>query len=586
MTSAVTVRATQPEAKSNKRRPAHVRVTPSTWQLKVFTGFVAAVIAGYIGYVIAFGVNVVFWDDWSWVNFATDPGRISLGNLWVQHTENIMFFPNVVAAILIPISHWNSLTFMWLSAGMLIGVLAISIHVLWDEIKRSPLRWLPLPVIVLALTQYQDTLWAFQIAWFMCLLALFGAVAILIRPHLSTTHLVCAALLGVVGSYSSFSGLLIWPVGLVVLLAKGQSARARLLWCAIGVLVTAGYFVGFNWSATDSAPIGYILSHLSAVSEGVLITAGSVIPNMTSGISAISSSVITEVVGGILLVSGLAVIGLWLRGGRATGAPVFCVALIVTSILFALTLVPSRLAYSPTAGTTSRYDTFMWPLLLGTYAYAAMHFHWPSKQRRWVLLPQIVLTMTVAAAAVVGTVVGIHQGQITRTVRLTSVDVLANMQTAPTALLAPYLVPPCANQAAECIYLKTEARALQVRRMSVFSDPKEVEQLRALGIVPSGAAPRLLAVPQTLRAQVDSSSVSRAAWTALSAAYWSDQKFQQHYPETARGTKELLRWAIASGDTVTTQTVIADEWLAPVSVAFFLAQYKSVYQSWLSPGNS
>ena len=86
-----------------------------------------------------------------------------------------------------------------------------------------------------------------------------------------------------------------------------------------------------------------------------------------------------------------------------------------------------------------------------------------------------------------------------------------------------------------------------------------------------------------LRAQVDSSS---AAWTTLSAAYWSDPKLQQQYPESAQGTKEFLRWAIASGDTVTTQAVIADEWLAPVSVSFFLAQYKSVYQSWLSSGNS
>ena len=227
------------------------------------------------------------------------------------------------------------------------------------------------PLIVLALTQYQDTLWAFQIAWFMCLFALFGAVALLVRPHLSATHLVCAAVLGVIGSYSSFSGLLIWPVGLVVLLAKGKSARLRITWCAIGILVTVGYFVDFNWTATGRNHRLHPL-HLPAVSEGVLITAGSVIPNMTSGISAISSPVITEVVGGVLLASGLAVIALWLRGGRASGAPVFCVALIVTSILFAFTLVPSRLAYSPDAGTTSRYDTFMWPLLLGAYSYAAI----------------------------------------------------------------------------------------------------------------------------------------------------------------------------------------------------------------------
>ena len=66
------------------------------------------------------------------------------------------------------------------------------------------------------------------------------------------------------------------------------------------------------------------------------------------------------------------------------------------------------------------------------------------------LLPQIVLTLAVAAAAVVGTIVGIQQGQITRTVRLTAADVLANMPSAPTALAAPVSGSSFPSQASFC----------------------------------------------------------------------------------------------------------------------------------------
>ena len=444
MTSVTAGRATQPLVDTTTV-PAEVDV-PSAWRINAFGAVVVATVAGYVGYVIAFGVNVVFWDDWAWAGYAANPWKLSFASLWVQHNENIIFFPNLVAAILIPLTHWNSVVFMSLSAAMLIGVLGITIYVLWGEIIRSPLLWLPLPFIVLSLAQYQDTLWAYQIAWFMILLALFGALAILIRPNLTPALLIGAALLGIIGSYSSFQGLLIWPAGLVVLLSKGQAGRWRILWCAIGAIVAVGYFANFNWAQDQSAPLSYILSHLTQDVQGVLITAGSVIPTMTSGLGAISSPVIAEIFGAILLGLGLSVIAMWIRRGRASGAPAFCVALIVTSILFDLSLIPSWLVFDPATGATSRYDSFMWPMLLGIYAYAAMHIHWPLRARRWLVVPLAVLVFAVASAVVLGTIVGVNQGRTTRTVRMTAADVLANMSSATIAVAAPICSPLAATR--------------------------------------------------------------------------------------------------------------------------------------------
>lgn len=558
----------------------HKKRVQSRWQLKLFIALFTTCIIGYFAYIVAYGVNVVFWDDWSWESFLLS-GQPTLASLWAQHNENIMFFPNLLTYLLIHLTAWNSIAFFWTSAFLLLGVLALITRVFWDEIKRAPLVWLPLPFIVMTLAQYQNALWAFQMAWFMVLLSIVSATFLLRKPTISAWCFLGAALIGVVGSYSSLQGLLVWPAGLIVLSSKGHSGRMRALWGAIAVVATAGYFADFNFAATQSASFSYIMAHLSVVFQGLLLTAGSVIPSFTSSSQEIYSPVITSAVGGFLLIAGMAVIAHWLVQRRPSGPKAFCVGLIVTSILFDLLLIPSRLVFDMYAGTASRYDTFMWPLLLGTYAYVMMSK--PPSLSRWrnlVRAPQTYVSITMGAALIVGTIVGIDQGQVTREVRLTSVDVLANWQTAPPAVSAPYLLPPCGSEPPFCVFLNAAEHVLATDHMSIFSDPTNVHRLRAGGIVPGGIAAEPLVVPPTLRGQVGSSSASERAWDVLSTVYRSNPSFAQEYPLTDGGIRELLLWAIHSGHEVTGQTVSDSEWSPPVSTGFFLLQYASTYQDW------
>ena len=50
--------------------------------------------------------------------------------------------------------------------------------VFWGEIRKAPLSWLPLPFLVLSLAEYQGSLWAFQFAWLLILLAVVSGVAL------------------------------------------------------------------------------------------------------------------------------------------------------------------------------------------------------------------------------------------------------------------------------------------------------------------------------------------------------------------------------------------------------------------------
>ena len=49
-------------------------------------------------------------------------------------------------------------------------------------------------------------------------------------------------ILAVIGSYSSLQGLLIWPVGLLLLYQRNRSRRMLLTWLACAVVAVGVYF--------------------------------------------------------------------------------------------------------------------------------------------------------------------------------------------------------------------------------------------------------------------------------------------------------------------------------------------------------
>jgi hypothetical protein len=366
----------------------------------------------------------------------------------------------------------------------------------------------------------------------------------------------------------------------------GQRRAHAALWSGVGVVVTIGYFPDFNFAESGSASIPYLLGHISPSIHGVLVLAGSVVPNIDSGIQVLDSFRLTEVVGAILFILSGVVMVAWIREGRPTGAKAYCVALIVVSILFDLLLVPGRLVANADAGTTSRYATFTWPMLLGTYGYGVMTWRTATGWLGWRKASQAVLTCVVVAQVVIASIVGMEQGRVTRSVRLTSADVLANWRTETPGLAAPYLLPPCANDDTVCRELADASQLLETDHMNVFSDPGEIRSLQELGIVPGGVAPESLAIPPALRSHVEASDSGEKAWNVLSAVYWADPLLQRAHPQTKAGITGLLLWAIAFGDEVTRQSMIEVEWQPPVSSAFFLQQYNSLYRSWVLSGDS
>jgi hypothetical protein len=194
-----------------------------------------------------YGVNAIFYDQWTNIALLSHShffsqsyvGPMSLGHLWAQHNENRMLFPNLVVLVLGSATHLNIATELFVSAAMLVVATALIVLSHRDSGRSAPwLFYCPVAVLMFSLAQIGDTLFGFQMAWYLIMLALAVTLYLLERRQLGWLLLCGAAVAAVVGSFSSFPGLIIWPAGLVVLVVRRSRGAFILAWIASAVVTT------------------------------------------------------------------------------------------------------------------------------------------------------------------------------------------------------------------------------------------------------------------------------------------------------------------------------------------------------------
>ena len=341
-------------------------------------------VAIYFWFIHQFGVNAIWYDQWDNVALLTHSsyffnsyaGHTSLSMLWVQHNENRMLFPNLVVLALGSLTHLNILTEEYLSAVLL--VIAVSLLILANRRDLAPMRWifyLPVAFLMLSISQSGDTLFGFQLAWYMVLLALATVIFLLDSPRANWVFLVAAIGMAVIGSYSSLQGMFIWPAGLIVLLWKHRRLAFVMPWLLSAVVTVAVYFYHFDFSSTDSGQSGYLFAHPFATAEFFFLSIGDVVGKPLP-VGPQASDPLLVVIGVsifLLAVAALAVSGQRSRPARSPVGP----ALICFGMLFALSITFGRSHYGLWAAAQSRYITFNMLLLVGSYF--CLIEPWPSQ---------------------------------------------------------------------------------------------------------------------------------------------------------------------------------------------------------------
>lgn len=343
-------------------------------------------IALYFWFIHRYGVNAIFYDQWNDVALLThtryffEPysGHTTIRMLWTQHNESRTFFPNLIVLALGPLTHLNTLTELYLSAVLLL--IALFLIILAHRRDVAPIRlifYLPVAFLMFTLGQSENTLFGYQMSWFLAITALAAAIFLLNLPRLGWLVLVAAIAMAVVGSYSAFQGLLIWPAGLIVLLWKHRPRVLVLTWLISAIATTGLYFYHFNFVAAAGGSHSYVLAHPLSAVEFFLFDIGDVMGKPLPQGTGASDPDIVAIGGAVFL---LAVVCLTIYGRRRglSRSPVGP-ALICFGILFAVWVTIGRTYLGLWAASQSRYETQNMLILVGCYL--CLLDRWPARDQ-------------------------------------------------------------------------------------------------------------------------------------------------------------------------------------------------------------
>jgi hypothetical protein len=208
-------------------------------------------IAAYFSFIYHYGVNTIFADQWHNVDLIGHP--ISFSALWAQHAEHREFFPNLIVLLLAHTTHLNVVFEEFLSGIML--CVAIGLFVLADKRYSQSTPWIyycPVAFLLLSFVQTFSTLFGFQLAWYLGMLALAGALFFLDSAVLTKWALTAAIIAAVVGSLSVFYGFFIWPIGLLVLYRRRCRGAFVFAWIASAAVTAAAFFHNYSWEGVSS----------------------------------------------------------------------------------------------------------------------------------------------------------------------------------------------------------------------------------------------------------------------------------------------------------------------------------------------
>ncbi len=346
------------------------RFDPRVVKALTVLGFALPVV-GYIALVQHYQVNAIWQDQWDDINVIRHFPQWSA--LWYQHTDNRVLFPNLIVVALAHTVHYNIDVEEYLSALMLFGATTLFI---WSHKRRSPntplLFYCPVVFLTLTVAQWQNTLWGFQMAWYLVLLSLAVTLALLDRPQvagplawprLKWPTFAAAVLMAVVGSYSSLQGLLIWLVGLVLLYHRRWPRWAFVGWISAAVITVVLYFQNFATTRVDNP--GLVLSH-SWLGIRVFVFALGDIVGVQENLQDPPNAAVMAF-GVVILVLAVFVLLRWgIRRDEDSGVPIG-ISLIVFGLLFDALMTQGRFWLKFHAASQSHYTTNDVLVLAGIY---------------------------------------------------------------------------------------------------------------------------------------------------------------------------------------------------------------------------
>jgi hypothetical protein len=400
-------------------------------------------VLGAIFYVISFGVNVPFWDEWDYV------GRdLDLRDLFAQHNEHRVPVARVLLQLLNYASGTDSRVPMFVTLAVLTGALAL----LYQEYRgtRVPLVFfVPVPWLLFTLRQNENYLWGPQVTIALC--AFFAVAAFRLLQHCESSwpRLVGAVACAVGASLTFSNGLLVWPTGLLQLVVQHKPGRrfAALAWCLAAAITMMLYLKGYQKPAHHPSMLAFV--------SNPAIAAKYFLASFGSAFTTTLRQSIAE--GAVFLIIATAVLWAYFRGEPSERSPTIGPFLLIFALATSFLLTIGRSGFGPGQALASRYVTLTVLGPVGAWLMATERRH----SVRGAALCTSLLTL-ICVGTIVTTRAALREGPVVREARRNLQYLLLTYEDQPNdALLGLY---PSAAQ------VRAVAPILQRRRQSVFRD--------------------------------------------------------------------------------------------------------------------
>jgi hypothetical protein len=315
------------------------------------------------------GIYAVNGPEWDHVNSAEifdrwETGRFTFEYLFRQHNEHRKAAPRLVTLGLGLLTRWDNRPEIYLHAALM-GATAIVLFFafrrdagLRESRTRALLYFAPLACLLLSPRSY-EALMGDGFPHYLSILGFAGALSLLTgdRRRLkaeaarardaeapraraswlptaggSSLTLLGAIACGLLASFSISNGLLIWPIGLLILLCETRVApprpftrRRAAIWGAVGAATIAAYFYGYQDQANHSSP-RYLLEHPSiALAHFLTVNGSSLAPDAHAAL--VWGAIIVVLDAAILLV----VLDDWWRRGTRPPLGAWLVVIVAVS---------------------------------------------------------------------------------------------------------------------------------------------------------------------------------------------------------------------------------------------------------------
>jgi hypothetical protein len=424
-------------------------------------------------FIFLFGRTVIFTDEWIMVPIIDHSfnGTIPWQDLFTQFNVHLAFFPKLAITGIALMTGFNTVAEMYFS-WLILVLISVLIYTLcvryFGDSVNTRILFIPIAWLLWSLRQWENFLLGFEINFFLCVLGFVISVVLIDRSQDFRLSFLGALGGAVITSFSTINGLLIWPIGIILIILQRKGKKMLLSWVLCAISINSLYILNWkdpgNGGAGGLTPIAFFTNNPATVIKFFLAFLGSPLsPGQPVNIIILYSIL----VGIFVLVAIVVGIALTLKYHLLKeNSPWIALLLFYLGTAFMTTIV--RSCFGTGQALTSRYVTFSILGIIGLYfLYVTIYkYNGPDLFHSGWMLKGV--TCIILFGVFLGLIEGMAMGMR-----------IASDRDKMTCTLMNY--PSASDQDLSAIYpdpnfVREMAIVLEKRHLNVFSGPDDIQQ--------------------------------------------------------------------------------------------------------------